>query len=427
MGKTWFTAAIRQMQEQDEGMSERSQQPLDAEPAEQPVAGQLLIIDDEQSILRSLHRQFRRTYAVYSASSAEQGYQLMQDVPIQVIISDQRMPGMSGSEFFEQVKTEFPDAIRLLLTGYADIQSVIAAINDGNVYRYITKPWDPGELDSIVAQAFDRYNLTAQNRHLLAELQSANALLEQRVQERTAALAAANDRLEALNRQKDRFLGMAAHDLRGPLSNIKLAANLVRVAQSDAEREDFTQMIEGAAGNMLTLVNDLLDFAAIESGNLTLRPQWVDVPGLIEKVFRLNQPAGAQKGIALATQLDDDLPQIYCDPARIEQVLNNFISNGFKFSYPDTTVTLQVFNAGGGVEFAVVDQGQGIRPEDLDRLFGEYQRTSARPTGGERSTGLGLSICKRIVGLHGGRIGVESTFGVGSRFYFLLPLEVVTA
>ena len=134
----------------------------------------LLLIDDEIDIVKSLYRQFRKNYGVYRANSAEEGYEIMTQVPIDVIISDQRMPGMKGSEFFDRVKNDYPDAIRLLLTGYADVQAVIEAINDGNIFRYITKPWDPIELKTIVREAFQKHDLIIKNRVLVKELQDTN-------------------------------------------------------------------------------------------------------------------------------------------------------------------------------------------------------------------------------------------------------------
>jgi signal transduction histidine kinase len=384
--------------------------------------GHLLIIDDEEEILKALQRQFRREYTVYLAPDAERGYEIMTRSPIQVIISDQRMPGITGSEFFGKIKTEFPDAVRLLLTGYADIQAVIAAINDGNIFRYIPKPWDPVELDTIVREAFQRYALIVQNRRLVLELKESNVRLEQRVAERTTALEEANERLKALNAQKDAFLGMAAHDLRTPITIIRGYTDLLK--HPKARPEDARQSIDiirESLDQMLALLDDLLDIAAIESGNLTLRPQQVNIPAFIDRVARLNRFIGDPKGIALVTEVAPDLPPIAFDPRRIEQVLNNLLSNAFKFSHSDTTVTLAVQPLEDGIEFSVTDQGQGIREDEIDKVFGEFQRVSTRPTANETSTGLGLSICKRIIHLHNGQIGVTSTLGVGSRFHFILP------
>lgn len=386
--------------------------------------GQLLIIDDEEEILKALRRQFRRDYDVHVALNAAEGLQIMAETPIHVIISDQRMPGMNGDEFFGKVKSQYPDATRLLLTGYADIQAVIAAINDGNIFRYVTKPWDPVELDTIVREAFNRYNLIVQNRLLLNELQAANVLLEQRVQERTAELEDANSRLKMLMQQKDRFMGMAAHDLRSPITAVRGFADLLLDPRTDDEsRVEFVDIIRESVQKMLNLLNDLLDITAIESGNVTLDKRAIDVVQFTNRVVKLNRMLGEQKGIRLVAEITPGLPKLTADPHRIEQVLNNLISNGLKFSNSGTEVTVRVEPAPDAILFSVIDQGPGVKPEELDKLFGEFQRTSARPTADEHSTGLGLSICKRLVELHGGMIGVESTFGHGSRFYFTLPLN----
>jgi signal transduction histidine kinase len=386
--------------------------------------GALLVIDDEEEILKALSRQFRRRYDIYTATSADEGLRVMTETPIQVIISDQRMPGMNGVEFFNRVKANFPDAIRLLLTGYADIQAVIAAINDGNVFRYIPKPWDPVELDTIVTEAFQRYRLIVENRLLLIELQRANASLEKRVEARTAELAEANARLQAIDTQKDMFLGTAAHDLRTPITIIRGYTDLLLDPRTSGESaREFVELIRDTAQEMLDLLNSLLDITAIQSGKVMLQPDIVDVYAFIGRVVKLNRRMGEQKSIALLTNVADGLPHFMFDRSRIEQVMNNLISNAFKFSHSETRVIVgaRLVNDGEYLEFDVVDEGQGIPPDELDKLFTAFQKVSPKPTGSERSTGLGLSICKRLVELHYGVIGVESAVGAGSRFWFRLP------
>lgn len=385
--------------------------------------GQLLVIDDEEEILKALKRQFRRDYDVHTAINADEGYRIMTETPIQVIISDQRMPGMAGSEFFGRIKTEFPDAVRLLLTGYADIQAVIAAINDGNVYRYIVKPWNPVELDTVIREAFERYNLIVQNRRLLTELQESKVLLEQRVAERTAELEEANGRLKALIEQRAAFMGMAAHDLRSPITIVQGFTDLLLDPRTPPEdHREFVGIIREAMQDMLVLLNDLLDISAIESGKLMLRPTDVNLRQFCNRVLKLNRRIGEQKNIRLDGDIDAELSTFRFDPQRIEQVLSNLIGNAFKFSHSGTVVTFNVRRVDGGIEFSVADQGLGIREDELDRIFGAFEKMSNRPTANERSTGLGLSISKRIVELHQGQLRVESTYGAGSRFYFTLPV-----
>ena len=396
------------------------QPPPDKEPK---TRGQLLIIDDEEEILKALRRQFRREYDVYIAVNAEEGLRIIKEVPIQVIITDQRMPGVTGVQFLAQAKKELPDATRLLLTGYADIQAVIDAINEGNVFRYITKPWNTQELATIVREAFERHALLVQNRRLVEELKAANAQLEQRVQERTAELAEANARLRAANAQKDYFISMAAHDLRNPLTLILgfVESVLDYPDCTEEERRRYLTLVRRSAEGMVRLLDDLLDLAQIERGQIELRPAAVDLGTFLGEVVEANRLIADRKGITLASELPSEPITAWFDRDRIEQVLNNLISNAVKFSRSGTTVTVGATATADEVRIAVVDQGPGIPAEETARIFGEFTRGSARPTAGERSTGLGLAICQRIVALHSGRIEVDSEVGRGSRFVVVLP------
>ncbi len=138
----------------------------------------LLYVDDEGNNLTALKATYRREFEVHTANSATDGLKLLEEHPIEVIISDQRMPNMTGVEFFELVKEKYPDTIRILLTAYADIEAVIDAINRGQVYRYVTKPWDENDLRMIVTNAFEIYSLRKENKRLMEELKKANKQLE---------------------------------------------------------------------------------------------------------------------------------------------------------------------------------------------------------------------------------------------------------
>lgn len=384
--------------------------------------GQLLIAADDEDTLAELTRQFRRDYDVYTAADAETAYRIMAETPAQVLICAQRLPAASGSPFFGRIKSEFPEITRLLIAEHGDTQGLIAAINQGNVYRCFTKPWDPDALGAAVREAFERHSVAAQHRRLLNELEQAKVTLEQRVTERTAELEEANARLKTLMEQRAAFMGMAAHDLRSPITVVQGFTDLLLDARTPQEDyREFIEAIRESMHDMLALLNDLLDISAIESGNLKLRLTNVNLKQFLARVLKLNRRIGEQKQIRLEAVIEDDLPGFRFDPQRIEQVLNNLISNAFKFSHSGTTVTLGVRRVDGGIEFSVADQGLGIREDEIDRIFGAFEKVSTRPTANERSTGLGLSICKRIVELHDGTITVESEVGKGSRFSFVLP------
>lgn len=155
----------------------------------------ILIIDDEVEITKALVRQFKRRYNVFSTNSALEAISILEKEDINVIISDQRMPGMTGIEFFSSIKSRYPDIIKLILTGFTDINNVIDAINKGQVFRYITKPWNPEELDWTINEAFEKYELQVKNKELLIELSKTNVYLEEKVKERTEKLSELNEEL----------------------------------------------------------------------------------------------------------------------------------------------------------------------------------------------------------------------------------------
>ncbi len=162
-----------------------------------PARSTILVIDDEEAILAALRRLLRREFEVLTARSVAEALDLLYTHDVHVIISDQRMPDMMGTEVLARARSDYPDAIRILLTGYADIDSVIAGINNGQIFRYLIKPWNPDELLATIREAAERCQLVVRNRNLHAALVAAHAELEQRVEERTAEMAARTGALEA--------------------------------------------------------------------------------------------------------------------------------------------------------------------------------------------------------------------------------------
>jgi signal transduction histidine kinase len=238
-------------------------------------------------------------------------------------------------------------------------------------------------------------------------------------------LARKNAELERLNEQKNELLGMAAHDLRNPLHAILSYSDFLLEDVSEKLNEEqlgFLSIIQSSTEFMAALVNDLLDVAKIESGKLQLNLEPTDLPALVRQNVALNEPLARNKEIELRRSVES-LPTTTVDPAKIEQVLNNLISNAIKYSPPNTTVDVQLRQDDGRAVLSVEDRGPGIPEDELDALFQPFQTTSVRATAGEKSTGLGLVITKRIVEGHGGEITVESEVGEGTTFTVELPLD----
>ena len=235
--------------------------------------------------------------------------------------------------------------------------------------------------------------------------------------------AEAEERLKALNKLKDKHLGIAAHDLRNPIAAIHGLSDLLGDPKLDEEsRRTFVESINTVSKQMLILVNDLLDISVIESGKFDLNR----IPGNLSAILReraeLTAINAKNKNITLTTALDE-VPDLPIDVDRMRQVIDNLLSNAVKFSPSGTTVRLACGQRDDDLVFSVADQGPGIAQEDLDKLFGVFQKLDNQPTAGEKSTGLGLSIVKRIVDAHGGEISVESEVGKGSTFTVTIPIE----
>ncbi|MES1243352.1 MAG: HAMP domain-containing sensor histidine kinase [Acidobacteriota bacterium] len=237
-------------------------------------------------------------------------------------------------------------------------------------------------------------------------------------------LAKSNVALGVLNRQKNEFLGIAAHDLRNPLEVILTYSRFLldeAAGSLDPEHLEFVRTIRSSSEFMLRLVEDLLDVARIESGTLELDLTAVDLGALVERNVALNRVLAGKKGTRIELRCDPSLPPLVLDEAKIEQVLNNLIGNAVKYSPPGSTVEVRVEDGPEGAAISVRDQGQGLMPEEIERLFHPFERGRARSTAGEKSTGLGLAIVKRIVEGHRGEVRVESAEGGGAVFRVLLP------
>lgn len=225
--------------------------------------------------------------------------------------------------------------------------------------------------------------------------------------------------LSDLNHTKDRFLGMAAHDLRNPLAVVYSASKALQ-AEVMGEHSVLVDAMVSSADRMLRLINDLLDVAKINAGHLDLKLQETDFAAFLRETVRFNAALASRKGIAIVEEFPPGLGIATLDPDRMRQVLDNLISNALKFSDRGTTVTVGAAREGSSLVFWVQDQGPGIKAEDIPKLFGEFCETFTAPTAGEPCTGLGLAICKRLVELHGGNLTVASEIGKGTRFTVFL-------
>src|SRR3954452_21370189 len=268
----------------------------------------LLVVDDEVDVLESLRHLFHRTYRVLTASSGDQALEQLRKNDVHLILSDQRMPGMSGDVFLSQARRLQPDAIRMLFTGYADIQAVINAVNEGNIYRYILKPWDAVELEGVIRQATEQYELLAERKRLIAELQKANTQLKR-----------ANEELEEAGQLKSAFIEVASHEFNTPITLVLGLSELLRLLNpSRGEQEQaLVERISDYARQLAKLVTNTLTMMRANDFRQKLERVPVDLAPLLRRVTDQVMPIVHDRHLNLTVEVADDLGVFEIDADKV--------------------------------------------------------------------------------------------------------------
>ena len=381
----------------------------------QSKATSLVILDDEANILSACARLFRNeAFGVFTTSDPQEALRVIGTQDIKVVLSDQRMPVLSGVEFLKQVKDKKPAVIRILFTGHTDIQSAEDAINQGEVYRFINKPWQDEDLRVVIRDAMHRYDLTEENRKLYELTQKQNEDLQ-----------AANAQLNILIEKEKAFTSTTSHELRTPLASIKMAVDLIAQlteGKLDEETARYLDIAKRGADRLARLVNDILSLSKLESGAETLKLELFQINEVIKEVAASQRLVAEGKGLYLQTDLAPGLPAVKLNADKINQVLNNLLNNAVKFTNQGgITVTSRMGREAGFIEVCVRDTGPGIAQEDLGKLFKKFQQL-ANSDSQVSGTGLGLAICREVITRHQGNIWVESQVGQGTSFIFKLPI-----
>jgi len=293
------------------------------------------------------------------------------------------------------------------------------------------------ETDRALVEIFgSRLSIAFDNVILYHQLQAANTQLEDRVTQRTRALIQANRRLstqwlrlQRANGFKNEILGTVAHDLKNPLGVILGRTEMLTelIAAGSAKEGIATQIdhIRDATKRLTAMVDHLISDAMADAFDITIRREPVDLSALVSDVAEANRPSAVNKQQQITVSAPGHSDLTMCDADRIREAIDNLVSNAIKYSPIGGKIDILINGDPNRVRISVSDEGAGLSPEDLDRLFGRFQRLSAKPTGGESSTGLGLSIVKRIIDMHGGEVTADSAGpGQGATFTIMLPAAI---
>lgn len=361
-------------------------------------SGTVLIVDDvprNVQLLGSILAQ--EGYEVLSATSGSMALERLSARLPDLVLLDLMMPGMDGLEVCRRIKQD-PKTLDLpviFLTAANESELAAKALKEGAV-DFINKPFNTSELLARVRTHVD--------------------------------LKQTRDELRRIIRQKNELMSAVAHDLKNPVSAVRFSAHLLRnegLRAPDPRAELVDSIIESCDG-VLGFIQARLEQSALEAKAAQVRVEVIDVGEVAEDVIRQNMMLAHAKQQKLTTVgVLKELPLAKGDPDAVGRVLDNLISNAIKFSPAGAEIRVEAGVGGGGarvLKLVVVDQGPGLTAEDSNDLFKPYQRLSARPTGGESSTGLGLSIAYELVRSMGGDIGCDSEPGKGASFWFTLPL-----
>ncbi|RKP52786.1 response regulator [Trinickia fusca] len=387
-----------------------------------------LFVDDDAGLLRLASRSLGRAgYRVSTASSTEDARAVMGEQMPDVLIVDYALGGLeTGLDFLRAVRAEGTGVPAILCTGFADEARVIEALRSG-VADVVPK--SEGYLDYL-PEAIERVLRELRIERELAEAQRSHereAHFRALAEEREALLAAeraARTEAERASRMKDEFVATLSHELRTPLNAIVgWTQFLLRdTSVSDAVRKGL-EVVDRNARAQARMVDDLLDFSRILAGKLRLEVERVDLVDIVEYVIRSVAPAAQAKDIRVVSELDADA-LILADPSRLQQIVWNLLSNAVKFTGKGGVVEVALRRGEGELELAVVDNGQGIKPEFLPHVFERFCQEDAGIARQHGGLGLGLSIARQLVEMHGGHIEARSEgAGRGATFVVRLPVS----
>ena len=352
----------------------------------------ILYVDDEINNLTGFKASFRMNYNIMIAVNATDAMQHLSSHPdIRVIFCDQRMPGKTGVQFFEEIRSRYPKPIRILLTGYTDIDSVIDSINLGNVFRYVKKPWADDDILGAINEANKFY--------------VSNSLL-----------AVKNEELQRAYNELDKFSYSVTHDMRGPLLSVLGAIEAAQHMDDITEIRKMLMMMKDSVRNLDDFIQSIHDYYNLNRGELEIKE--IDFNELVEEQIKIFNFTYLMSDVTFNTNIIQK-ETFRGDVLSVKLILNNLLSNAFKYQRKDNknkTVDLNIMVENGYAVIDVIDNGVGIAENYLGDIFNMFFRASTQDVG----SGFGLYNVKAAVTKLNGKITVDSELNKGTHFKVLV-------
>ena len=383
-----------------------------------PETASILVVEDEAGTQATLCAILEDNgYEVIGLTSGTEALEMIRSRSFSVIITDIRLPDVGGLEILELAKEINPDVAVIMMTGYASIETAMNAVNEG-AYAYFAKPVNPDEIKTTIANALKQQRLLLENKSLVENLQRSNRLLFE-----------ANEELKRATQAKSEFLANMSHELRTPLNVIIGFSELMidKVpGEINIEQGQCLTDILTSGKHLLNLINEVLDLSKIESGKIELKTTNFALSRVIELLRNTMIPMLAPRKQSLDVEVEEGLPLVHADKAKVRQVLLNLLDNSTKFTPDEGKLKIEAVRRDDWCQVSVIDNGTGISKEDQERIFEPFCQLDNSLPEENSGTGLGLTLAKQIIERHGGQIWVESEYGRGSRFTFTLPLAIAS-
>jgi signal transduction histidine kinase len=391
-------------------------------------ATRLLVVDDEESVALTVSEVLRLDgYSVDTAMSGDQALERLKNNSYDLVLTDLHMEGGDGISVLAEVRRCSPLTITIVLTGFASLESAIAAMRQG-AYDYLIKPCIIDDMKHTIQRGLEHRRLMLAEQEARANLELLNHELEHRVEERTAELKRVNDDLASANRAKDIFFATLSHELRTPLTPILGWSRLLRLTAPDPNLlQQGLDAIERNARLQTRLIDDLLDISRIVSGKLHFDIEPTDLCKVVGSAIETVRETASREGVELKESVPEEPIIVEGSPVRLQQIVWNLLSNAVKFTESGGRVSVDVFEQNGDASVVVTDTGVGISPEFLPCVFDPFQQADGSTTRQHGGLGLGLAIVRRLAEMHGGQVHAESEgTGLGARFTFSIPTAIST-
>tara|TARA_R110002050_G_scaffold221792_2_gene357675 strand:+ start:47079 stop:48185 length:1107 start_codon:yes stop_codon:yes gene_type:complete len=357
------------------------------------IVSDVLYIDDEQNNLNSMRAALRKDFRIYTANNAVEALKQLRKFPeIKVIISDQRMPDITGVEFFAKIRNLYPNKIRIILTGYSDIVAVIEAINKGQVYRFIDKPWDVERIKLDIQDAVELYDTRKK-------------------------LSDKNKSLQSAYNELDKFVYSVSHDLRSPLMSILGISNLAELDVEDPKSLEYFKSIKGMVEKLDGYIHQIIDHYKGTHGSEF--SDNVDFENLANEIIDSIKYHPSAQDVHFSVDISQEV-KFMSNFMNIKTILSNLISNAFKYQREgelNKRVEVKASITEKEATISVIDNGIGIKEDKIDEVFSMFYRAKNDDSG----SGLGLFIVKEAIEKLGGEIKLKSKFGAGTEMTLILP------